>query len=361
MSGAPPLDRRRVLRRAIAAAGVGVAILALTGLSLGAAVSDRPPAALLAEVRWPWMAASTLFVLIGTGSHGARMRPLLPPAPPPARLPSRRSLGALYLAASVLNLSFPGPAGEIAAALALSRSHGLSPAAVLAASLHARFVALFVAAAGALLFVPFVPLPPSHRPVFLAAIAALGLGGGALAALSLRPAALARVGDATVGALAPRLPGLAGRLAARLHAQVRAFAQALGAVPGQGPRAYAAATAWSVASLLSSFSALLCAGAAFGVHPELLGAFVTLCLTVIAAVALILLPGGLGTFDLVLVGMLTASAGVGPAEAGLVLLGVRGAQLLAIGVSSLVFVGWAGQLLRADVLDAMQRGRMEPG
>jgi hypothetical protein len=360
VSAPPRVSRQRVLRRALVAAAVGVAILAVTGLSLGAAFTARPPGELLAAVRWPWMAAATLFVLIGTGSHGARMRPLLPPPAPPGRLPPRRSLGALYLAASVLNLSFPGPAGEVAAALALGRTHALSPPAVLAASLHARFVALFVAAAGALLGAPFVPLPPASRPIFLGAIGALGFGGGGLALLSLRPGALAAVSRHTVGALAARLPGAAGRLAARLHAQVLAFGQALGAVPAQGPRAYAAAAAWSVLSLLSSFAALLCAGAAFGVHPGPLGAFVTLCLTVIAAVALILLPGGLGTFDLVLVGMLHASAGVSPAEAGLVLLGVRGAQLLSIAVSSLVFFAWAGQLLRAEVLDAMERGDVGP-
>jgi uncharacterized membrane protein YbhN (UPF0104 family) len=126
--------------------------------------------------------------------------------------------------------------------------------------------------------------------------------------------------------------------------------------------AYLWAAAWSVGSLLLSFTAILCAAQAFGLSPEWLGTFVTLCLTLIAAIALILLPGGLGSFDLTLVGMLVASAGLTAEEAGLVLLGVRVAQVASIGLAAVVFLYWARQLLEADVVARMRAGSLaDPG
>ena len=61
-------------------------------------------------------------------------------------VPRLTDLGSLYLGASVLNLSFPGPAGEVAAGVVLQRTHKIPATLVIASSLHARFVALLVVA-----------------------------------------------------------------------------------------------------------------------------------------------------------------------------------------------------------------------
>ncbi len=352
--------RRRVLVRSLVLMTGGTAVLAVTGVAVSRFFTDRPILELLAEVRWAWLGLATLCVLLGTASHGPRMRPLMPPPDAGGTQPGIGALGSLYVAASVLNLSFPGPAGEIAAALVLGRTHRLKPAAVLAASLHARFVALLVAAVITLGALPFLSIPPEVRPIAWAGAGALGLGGLALGGLSFRPALLRGVSAHVNGALARALPGPLGRLFGKLDRQVVQFAESLAAVPRQGVGAYASAAAWSFGSLCTSFTAILCAAAAFGLSPGWLGTFVTLCLTLIAAIALILLPGGLGTFDLTLVGMLVASAGLTPDEAALVLLGVRIAQVASVGLAGLVFLGWAGQLLRADVVAGMEEGRLGP-
>ena len=127
-------------------------------------------------------------------------------------------------------------------------------------------------------------------------------------------------------------------------------------MPRQGPKAYLNAAAWSLGSLTISFVAILCAAQAFGLSPEPLGTFVTLCLTLIAAVALIVIPGGLGSFDIVLVTSLNASAGATWGEACLILWGVRLAQILSIALALLFFRVWAREFLQAEVIRRIEEG-----
>lgn len=357
---APPRSPGRVLLRTLLVVGLGTSVLALTGLALSRFFTDRPVVELLSEVDWAWLALATLCVLAGTASHGPRMRPLLPPAPG-GRRPGAGALGSLYVAASVLNLSFPGPAGELAAAVVLGRTHGQRPTAVLAASLHARFVALLVAALITLAALPVLDIPSSVRPIAWAGAGGLGAGGAVLGALSFRPDLLRRLSVRTNGRLAGALPGPLGRAFGKVHLQVLQLSDSLAAVPRQGLWAYLWAAAWSLGSLVASFTAILCAAQAFGLSPAWLGTFVTLCLTLIAAIALILLPGGLGSFDLTLVGMLVASAGLTAEEAGLVLLGVRVAQVASIALAAVVFLYWARQLLDAEVVARMRAGALHDG
>jgi len=353
-----PRSRARVLLRTLVVVGVGTSVLGLTGLALSRFFTDRPVVELLADVDWGWLALATGCVLAGTASHGPRMRPLLPDSPGATR-PGTAALGSLYVAASVLNLSFPGPAGELAAAVVLGRTHGQRPTTVLAASLHARFVALLVAALITLAALPVLDIPAEVRPIAWAGAGGLGLGGLVLGGLSFKPEVLRGLSDRINAPLAERLPGPLGRGFGKVHLQVEQLADSLVAVPRQGVGAYLSAAAWSVGSLLTSFTAILCAAQAFGLSPEWLGTFVTLCLTLIAAIALILLPGGLGSFDLTLVGMLVAAAGLTPEEAGLVLLGVRVAQVASVGLAAVVFLYWARQLLDADVVEQMESGVLD--
>jgi uncharacterized membrane protein YbhN (UPF0104 family) len=351
--------RRRVLRRVFLVVVLGTTLLAVTGVVVARAVTGGPILESLQTIDLKWLAAATLCVVLGTASHGPRMRPLMPPPGPGGQVPGVATLGSLYVAASVLNLSFPGPAGEIAAALVLGRTHKLRPTAVLAASLHARFVALLVAAVITLVALPFLTIPPEVRPIAWVGAGALGAGGLVLGLLSFRPARFRALSETINGGLSRALPSPLSRFFAALHRQVLQFSEALVAVPRQGPGAYISAAVWSFGSLCLSFTAIMSAAAAFGLSPGWLGTFVTLCLTLIAAIALVVLPGGLGTFDLTLVGMLVASAGLTAAEAGLVLLGVRCAQILGVAVATIAFLSWAGQLLRADVVARVEGGGLE--
>ena len=109
-----------------------------------------------------------------------------------------------------------------------------------------------------------------------------------------------------------------------------------------------------------SFLAILCAAKAFGLHPEPMGTFMTLCLTLIAAVALIVVPGGLGSFDLVLVTSLNATAGATWTEACMILWGVRLAQVLSIVLALIFFRIWAKDFLRPELIKELAANGEEP-
>ncbi len=358
-SAAVSARRARILGRLGALGLLGLALLCGTGLGVARLASQQPWTLLLGAVRWPALLGAAVLVVAGAAAHGPRMRALLPLAPGGGPLPGRLRLGSLYLAASVLNLSFPGPAGELAAALVLRRTHRLSAAGVLAASLHGRFLSLLWAGALCLLMLPGLDLPPGLVGLCRAAAGIIALLGLGLGLLSFRPAWLRALSVGSLGRLILRLPGRIGPLEG-LHRAILGFADALGALPRQGAIAYVRASAWSLLGMACTFGALLCTAAAFGLHPGLWGSFFTLCLTQIAGVALVVLPGGLGAFDLSLTGALVATAGLDGSQAALVLLGVRAAQILALLAGGGFFAFWAAELLTADGLASLERGRLLP-
>jgi hypothetical protein len=350
----------RIYRRTLLVVVSVIALLTLLGLGVGLAIvqisSDTELS--LSEV-WTraqpqWILVATLCVLLGTASHGPRMRPLLPPSG--GESPGIPQLGSLYLAASVLNLSFPGPAGELAAGVVLQRTHRIPATLVIAASLHARFVALLVSALLTLLCLPFLSIPEALQTHVYLGAGVLGLGGTILGLLSFSPHQLKKLSGATIGRLGRADGGLIRGTLHQVHDKVDEFAQALATVPRQGFMAYLNAALWSVGSLTVSFLAIMCAAQSFGISPEPIGTFMTLCLTLIAAVALIVVPGGLGSFDLVLVTALTASAGTSWTEACLILWGVRLAQILSIALALLFFRAWARDFLQAEVLQKIEKG-----
>jgi hypothetical protein len=304
-----------------------------------------------------WIALATIFVLLGTASHGPRMRPLLPPST--GKRPDLRGLGSLYIAASVLNLSFPGPAGELAAGVVLQRTHKIPANLVIAASLHARFVALLVSAVLTLASLPFLQISPELQKYVYLGAGVLGAGGLLLGLLSFSPKQLARISAISIGRVGDPDGGFLRRTMSKIDHQVRGFATALALIPRQGLSAYLNAAAWSIGSLTVSFLAILCAAQSFGLSPDPLGTFMTLCLTLIAAVALIVVPGGLGSFDIVLVTSLNASAGASWEEACLILWGVRLAQILSIVLALFFFRAWAKEFLQTELIRRLKSGEPE--
>ena len=350
----------RVYRRTLLAVLIGIIILVLLGVGVGFAViqlteeTDFRFSEVWQQAEIGWIALATLCVLLGTASHGPRMRPLLPSTH--GEIPRLTDLGSLYLGASVLNLSFPGPAGEVAAGVVLQRTHKIPATLVIASSLHARFVALLVAAIVTLASLPFVTIPEALQIYVYLGAGVLGVGGFILGLLSFYPHQLRRLSAFLFGRkVNPEGNGLT-KLLSKVDGQVQSFAEALALVPKQGLGAYLNAAAWSLASLCVSFLAILCAAQAFGLQPEPLGTFMTLCLTLIAAVALIIVPGGLGSFDLVLVTSLNASAGASWTEACLILWGVRLAQVLSIALALVFFRRWARDFLAAETIQRIEKG-----
>lgn len=116
--------------------------------------------------------------------------------------------------------------------------------------------------------------------------------------------------------------------------------------------------------MATSAGTIACAARACGIELSLTAVGLTFALTMVASVALALLPGGLGTFDVTLTLGLIGTAGLSPAAAALVLVGVRAAQLASILLSAIALVAWTGDLLRRDVVVALEAGdwpEPEPG
>ncbi len=337
-----------MVARAASLGLAGLVAMGLVGLGASRLAGARPGAWRLGPA-----ALAVLLGLLATACHGPRVRALLPrepgEAPPPAR-----HLATLALAATALNLSFPGPAGEVAFALAVARRWGLRASAVLAASLHARLSGLLVGAGLVAALLPVVTVPPAlWRPV-LAGGLLVAAAGATLGGLSFRPRLLVALSAATAGRLG-RLPGAAGRAFARLDDEVALFAGYLAAAARRGPAAWGRSLAWTAASVALLATATVAAAASVGVPLRPLGALFAMGVAQTTAMALVILPGGLGAFDASLVAALTAAAGVSTAEAGLAVLAVRACQLATLLAAALALAAWARVLLDEAVLARLAR------
>lgn len=341
-TGAPPLRRRRVLVRA---AGLGGALL-LVLLAIGAAVLSLGGAdkvgTELAAMEPGWLVAAVGAMVVALLMAGPRFCVLLPTSvdrPPPL------TAGTLLLASTLLNMSFPGPAGELATAAAAQRTWGIPAPTALAASLHGRLSGLTASGVLALLALPFLPAAPDLRLPLLLLCALLGVAGLSLGALSLRPGWLGWLARSGPAAIAPHLPGLLGRLTARLAELMEKAADQLaaGLTPSLGQ--WLTALAWSVLSHLIFAGAVLCCATSVGVDLAPLVALAAHAASVVGSLALIIVPGGMGAWDLSFGGVLVASGGLALERAALVLLAVRVVQVLGMFASAAAFLAWSRRLL----------------
>jgi uncharacterized membrane protein YbhN (UPF0104 family) len=336
--------KRRVLLRA-GLAGLGVLVVSL---AVGAAIAGLGgPAAFaqtVAKLRPVWLGAAVVAMLAGLSMAGPRFLALLP-----ARIeqrPGPAAAATLMVASTVLNLSFPGPAGELAIATALRRRYGIPVPIALGASLQGRFSGLGASGLLVLLVLPVVEVPPELVPMLWALAGLLGVAGAAAGAVALRPQWLARVGRALPAALAERLGGRPGALLGRIAAGIDTVADQLAEGVRVGPGALLRALGWSVASHLSFAVAVLCATAATGASVAPLPALLAHAASVVASIALVILPGGLGAWDATFAGVLVMAGGLSLEAAGLVVVAVRITQSLGLFASGAAFLGWSGLLLQ---------------
>lgn len=335
-------DRRAVLLRA---AGLG-SVLLLAFLAIGAAVVSVGGPGKVAEAvagMQPGFMAGALLAMVGALLlAGPRFCALLPDTHP---RPPALSAGTLLLASTLLNMSFPGPAGELAAAAAVQRTWGIPAPTALAASLHGRLSGLAASGLLALLALPLVPTPPDLRLLFWALAALLGVAGLGVGALSLKPHWLAVFARAVPAAAAPYLPGPASRIAHRLAELLERTAIQLAAGLTPSPGRWLQALGWSALSHVIFTGAVLACAASVGESLDTLVALLAHTASVVSSVALIILPGGLGAWDLSFGSVLMASGGLDLERTALVLLSVRMVQVLGMSASAVAFVAWSRRLL----------------
>jgi uncharacterized membrane protein YbhN (UPF0104 family) len=338
------IARRRVLLRA----GLAGLVLLVVSVAVGAAIAGLGgPAAFaqtLSRLRPGWLAAAVVAMLAGLSMAGPRFLALLPRQV--EERPSPAAAATLMVASTVLNLSFPGPAGELAIATALRRRYGIPVPLALGASLQGRFSGLGASGLLVLLVLPVVEVPPELVPMLWALAGLLGLAGAAAGAVALRPQWLARAGRALPAALAARIGGRAGALLERLAVGIDTVAAQLAEGVRVGPGGLLRALGWSLASHLCFAVAVLCAAAATGATVAPLPALLAHAASVVASIALVILPGGLGAWDATFAGVLVMAGGLELEAAGLVVVAVRITQSLGLFASGAAFVGWSGLLLQ---------------
>ncbi|MDP6933376.1 MAG: lysylphosphatidylglycerol synthase transmembrane domain-containing protein [Myxococcota bacterium] len=329
-------------------------------LVIGGAVASRLGSAGDLEIRErlsaPWLAMAVLAYLAGNFLAGPRFLVLLTHRP--RRPLGGATVGSLLLAVSVLNLSFPGPAGELAAVIVLQRRYGIPAGAGLATALSSRFVGLFTSALIVGATLPFLSLTEGMAPLLVTVALVLGSAGLAIALLALRPTWIAAVSDATAGAVSRRWSGRIGRSMGQLHELMVQFADHMSQMTRIPPHRWLLAVAWSLALQAVLFGCTMSTAWAVGTHPEHLGAFFTQNLSALASLAMVVLPGGFGAFDLTFAGSLAASADLDAAQAGLVLVNMRLVHVLGLACCGLLFLSWARQLLAEEVLQTVHQGHI---
>jgi hypothetical protein len=321
---------------------IGFAILgSLEGLepALGRLASLRPGPAVGAVAVWA----------LSPFAQGYRLRALLPVR----ERPGGPEAAWLLLGGNALNLTLPGPVGEFASAWFLRQRHGVPMPAALAAGLLGRALALAVFGAVTVVLWPFAAdgLPASVAGSLGPIAIATGLLTVPLAWLCVRPLALLRLADAVISRLVvvPALAGPVGRIQARVRWWARCFA-AVGAVSfGR----WAEAAGWSLVNLAILTTSTLLTLASAGIEADPLGTLFMQAITAVASVAGMLVPGGFGAVEILIVALFPVFAVGTTADAVFAAVALRAVHIvtLTLGVPAM---GWLAAALPGEPV-AMQR------
>ncbi|MBN1337537.1 MAG: flippase-like domain-containing protein [Deltaproteobacteria bacterium] len=297
-----------------------------------------------------------LLISVATVLVAVRWRWLLPE---PAR--SRANLGlltAIQCASTLFSYALPGPTGDLAAAVMVKRRYGIALSDALVAGLALRILGLGVAGAvaGVTWLALDVELPGLWRQAFAVAVVGMvGVAGG-IALAALAPGPFRR----TVAALARWIGrGALARPAARLAGASNAVLDALEATAARGARPLVASSLWTVVGHCISPIGLAVAARGLGIQADWVGVCFANNFTIVAAVALYVLPGAPVGWDVLYGAVMTRSAGIGVVDAA-ALVAVGRLQLTVLVVAgALSLLGMARWLLPAGK-DDLSRMAADP-
>lgn len=328
---------RDALRRGLWMLGGLLLALALAGAALARTdLGQQAAAELIERTRPPLLIASLAVMSLGMLFVALRWRALIPDHAPPAL-----GLTAIACSALLVNYALPGPVGELAAAGLARRRYGVPASTALAASLYGRFIGLGMAGLGTgLLWISgTLPVPPRAEQLVGVAAALIALGALLGALLALRPRRLYRLSAATAGRLARR-SGRPGRWAGQLHAGVGSLVGALERIGHLPARAWALAAAWALCGHACVATGIWLGAISIGASPAWGGVLFTYLASAAAVIALFALPGAQLGWDALFFGFLSATAGVGAADALAItaLQRIQQILLLLIGAAALAWL-----------------------
>lgn len=309
----------------VAFAVVGFAILRFLD---GAKAADR-----LRAISPGWMALALLTWSLSIGVQTLRLRALVPVSP----RPPLSGFAFVILGSNAIHLALPGPVAELGAAWALRQRYGVPMPTALAAALLARVLALAIFGIVTLALWPLVAdRLPEHVAMAVTPLAiATGLLGSGLVVLLMRPAAAAGLAARFADRFAA-LP-LLSRHAERIGGRLRWWARCVAAVGELPLSRWAEAAALSLMNLLVLTASALLTLRAVGFAADPLGTLFMQALTAVASVAGLLVPGGLGAVEVLVVLLFPLYAEGTTADAVFAALALRSVHLatLVLGIPAM--------------------------
>lgn|GEM_PF-817937 len=318
------------------AAVIVLAAVAVARTDLGA----QHAADLIERARVPHLLLATAIMSLAFIFMSLRWRALLPPE----RRPPVMGLTAIILAGLLLNYALPGPMGELGAAWFVSRRYKVSVSEALTSGVTARAIGLATAALLGAFFWWLAPLdlPAGTAEAVGLAAAAIGAGGVALLALTLRPDLWIRLANHIAARFDPDRPP--GRLVGKLRGAVVSLASAAHIVLHRGRHKLLIAAGWSTLGHLTVTTGIAVAIIGLDQTVEWLGLVFTYTTTTAGAVVLFAFPGSQLGWDAMFATLLATAAHIPHADAIAISLLVRLQQLAYMLVGAAV-VAW---LLRSS-------------
>jgi len=336
---------KRLLWRVGGAMVVGIVLVVAIGVGAIRMVTEVDPWPVLREMSLAWLLAAVLAFVLGNVLVGHRFLAMLHEDTPAHREPWR--VGSLFFGASVFSLILPGPVGELAACAALKKRYGIGFSHGLATAVHARLVGLASAALMALSVLPFVEVSSGLGEVLLvgaAMICAAGLGVGLL---TVMPGWLQWVSATVERSPLSRVLGSAMVL-------IRALADV-----GRSPlRTWLKVFAWSVLIQGVQLATLFMVALALGLVPEPPGLLLAQGTGSLGILVGIVLPGGLGTYEVAVISSFAGPGGLSLASAGVLAVGIRIVHLLGLGSAGIMFALWAKVLTAGEVLSDVESAQV---
>lgn len=297
---------------------LGAAVFTGLAWTLLRQVASPEAADRLGEVSPLGVLLGALVWTVGVGLQGLRWRALFPAG---EGVPGRWLAARVIVGANVLNITVPGPVGEVVAAWAVHRRTGAPLPVAVASSFLARIVAVVGMGGVAVVLAPGVGAADSEEGRMVAAGGLLlGAAGLAVGLVCVWPERIAGVGAGFV----ERVGGARGAKAARLVRRVGGDLAALGRL---GPAAWGEAAAWSLASAVVQAAGAWCGLHAAGLPVAPAVALYAHVLNSLGLVAVMFLPAGVGATEAIYVGVLSGLGVADPATALVGAVAVRWVQL----------------------------------
>lgn len=336
---------KRLLWRVSGSVVVGIVLLLAIGVGAIRMVTEVDPWPVIQAMNLAWLLAAVLGFVFGNILVGHRFLAMLSDDTPAHREPWR--VGSLFFGASVFSLVLPGPVGELAACAAMKKRYGITFSRGLATAVHARLVGLASAALMAISVLPFVEVSSSLGEVLRVGAAMVCVAGLGIGLLTAMPSWMQWVSNTVERSPLARVLGSAMIL-------VRALSET-----GRAPlRVWLKVLAWSILIQGVQLLTILMVGMALGLVPELPGLLLAQGTGSLGILVGVILPGGLGTYEVAVISSFAGPGGLTLASAGVLAVGIRIVHLLGLGSAGIMFGFWAKVLTAGEVMADVEQAQV---